>query len=913
MISGPGGSGKTQLLTRFTDFAVASDAMVLRATGTRMESNLSLGVVGQLLRSASLSTDTSERVDRLLNEGSSTVASVGAEMQILNHGHARIFRETCAILVELAKKHPVVIAVDDIQYADEPSLLALLYLQRRIASARIMLVATEWQPMPLMLHPLFLAEFTRQPTFRQIWLGSPSVKDTADLLRSTFVQDIAEATATAFHEASGGSPLLAQSLAADAARELTANPGAPVTPRLDGDNHRYAVVSSLHRWGPPLHPVARALAVLDDHATPTLIAELLGENLNTVQHALTALEATGIVVGERFRHGVYRQAVLEEMPGPVRSSLHLHAARLLDDHGASSLDVAGCLLDVANCLVTPVAPADPWAVQVLHTAAHHALAQSDLYHAAELLEAAHRVSPSEREQATLAAALSRVRSALNPRSVGRLLHPLTSACSTGQLSDRDMATLSGHLLGRGLSSEAAATLGWSTRIHQEADHMTAAELHLTAQWLRYTHPLVNTARSGRAEQGDDPARWITDPVNSTVHDDRRIHYAEQVLQNCVPGHTLIEAVQAAIAIHFYSGRAKHAAEWCRKLVKVARDQGAVEWAATLTAMRADMALRSGDLANADRYARQALTELPAEAWGVGVADPLATLLTALTAMGELGKAEPIAASIMPKGAKETTHWLKFLLARGRYHLAAHRYEVALGDLQTCGALVVSWRVDYPVLFPWRSTLAHVHTRLGQHEQARALLEAQTALPGSHEPWVRGRTLRALAAASEQGKRQVLLREAAELLNDSGDQLELALALADLSNAHDEQNESMKARLMAARAHKVATAVGADALMLRIPPRQILGLSTPEQPATDVSDAIPSQRSVPFTALSDAEQRVAALAASGYSNREIGRKLFITTSTVEQHLTRVYRKLSVKRRRELSLKLAPLLAESPLLV
>ncbi|GAA3316725.1 helix-turn-helix transcriptional regulator [Nonomuraea dietziae] len=37
-------------------------------------------------------------------------------------------------------------------------------------------------------------------------------------------------------------------------------------------------------------------------------------------------------------------------------------------------------------------------------------------------------------------------------------------------------------------------------------------------------------------------------------------------------------------------------------------------------------------------------------------------------------------------------------------------------------------------------------------------------------------------------------------------------------------------------------------------------------------------------LSDAERRVAALAADGYSNREIAAKLFITVSTVEQHLT-----------------------------
>ncbi|MYW03299.1 LuxR family transcriptional regulator [Streptomyces sp. SID3343] len=51
-------------------------------------------------------------------------------------------------------------------------------------------------------------------------------------------------------------------------------------------------------------------------------------------------------------------------------------------------------------------------------------------------------------------------------------------------------------------------------------------------------------------------------------------------------------------------------------------------------------------------------------------------------------------------------------------------------------------------------------------------------------------------------------------------------------------------------------------------------------------------------LSDAERRVAALAAQGQTNREISRRLFVTVSTVEQHLTRVYRKLGVARRMDL---------------
>ena len=42
----------------------------------------------------------------------------------------------------------------------------------------------------------------------------------------------------------------------------------------------------------------------------------------------------------------------------------------------------------------------------------------------------------------------------------------------------------------------------------------------------------------------------------------------------------------------------------------------------------------------------------------------------------------------------------------------------------------------------------------------------------------------------------------------------------------------------------------------------------------------------------------ALAARGYTNREISGKLFITVSTVEQHLSRVYRKLNIRHRQEL---------------
>ncbi|MBP5941428.1 helix-turn-helix transcriptional regulator [Streptomyces sp. LBUM 1476] len=53
-------------------------------------------------------------------------------------------------------------------------------------------------------------------------------------------------------------------------------------------------------------------------------------------------------------------------------------------------------------------------------------------------------------------------------------------------------------------------------------------------------------------------------------------------------------------------------------------------------------------------------------------------------------------------------------------------------------------------------------------------------------------------------------------------------------------------------------------------------------------------------LSAAERRVAWLAGIGHSNREMADRLCVTVSTVEQHLTKIYRKLGLKQRADLLL-------------
>jgi DNA-binding CsgD family transcriptional regulator len=146
------------------------------------------------------------------------------------------------------------------------------------------------------------------------------------------------------------------------------------------------------------------------------------------------------------------------------------------------------------------------------------------------------------------------------------------------------------------------------------------------------------------------------------------------------------------------------------------------------------------------------------------------------------------------------------------------------------------------------------------------------------PRARGATLRLLAATEDLGDRRALLTEAVELLSGCGDRLELARAMLDLGNAHGALGEPRRARVQTQMAHSVAKQCGVTPTATR--PMDI-------EPVTEQTSA-----------LTHAERRVAVLAARGHTNREIAQQLFVTPSTVEQHLTKVFRKLDVKQREEL---------------
>ena len=138
----------------------------------------------------------------------------------------------------------------------------------------------------------------------------------------------------------------------------------------------------------------------------------------------------------------------------------------------------------------------------------------------------------------------------------------------------------------------------------------------------------------------------------------------------------------------------------------------------------------------------------------------------------------------------------------------------------------------------------------------------------------------------------LLAEAVEVLEPSGATLELAHALVELGESLAQGDEKEAAREVLRRGADAAFRCSATPLVTRA---VRLLRSTGARP-----------RRVALTgtgALTPMERRAAELALAGHGNAEIADILFVNAKTVEAHLSRVYRKLRIRSRRQLPSSLA----------
>ncbi|MGW5449922.1 LuxR C-terminal-related transcriptional regulator [Streptomyces asiaticus] len=872
VIDGNVAMGKTALLRVLKDRADAAGFTVLSAVGNLGDHHVPYGVVGSVVNVTGVLSRTGSRATDVARESARKVASMAARGAVL-------------------------ITVDDIQYADSESLYCLRYLANALRGRPLALVMT-FSPSLGGEEPPALRSFVQRSNVRRIRADALSVDGVAQMLSDVMNEVESVSLAPRYHRLTGGNPLLVQALREDARSGQ----------RSSGDALRRAVVHCVDRMGPLSLRIARSVAVLGDFANFATVSRLSEVDPGVTRRVVQQLNSVGAFDDLRFRYRPAACALLETMPADALRSLRFRAARLLHEADAPVTSVADCLLAAGP-------RRQPWVLLVLEQATDRALADCRVERAVQYLEFAADCCADERDGYSFRVRVATLRSTLDVRSAEETFLALKAPILAGRVHPDDALRVARARL-TSLHLDDAADM-----IRRTLDGTDPAALgeewQLTRLILATSYPGV-LARVAMAPEPADPsggprhrhrplllraAQELADTLAGAV-DPGAIERAERLLDEArLASFADTTAVVHALLALVYADTLDTASRWCDTITLGAGEYAAAGLSTGIRCFRAFVALRQGDMDTAVEQAEGVLDLLEGHGWNDSMGLLLAVLVEAHTAVGnDQAAADCLRRPIKPE-LFETRAGLHYLYARGRHHLVADRTHAALADFLTCGDRMVKWGIDAPALVPWRLGAAEAWLRMGQRERAAPLVEAQLArLGGAELPRTRGITLRCLAAVRAAGERPAILERALDMLQRSGDRYESSRLLADLSDAHRSLENWTKARSAAYRARRISKnyrgAVVRPARPTPVPPGPAAVPAPDRRPVRAGTKELGTPGDDNLAKLSFSERRVAALAAAGYANREIAERLYITVSTVEQHLTQVYRKLSIKRREEL---------------
>jgi DNA-binding CsgD family transcriptional regulator len=878
VLGGPVGSGKTALLHVLADRAAAAGTCLV-ATASRAEKGLPLGVLRQLFQGCSLPAALAKRAAALIDDSGPHGRLPGApEPDAVSRPLARVFEGLFELVAELADRGPLLLAVDDSQHADAASLHCISYLARRTRGLPVLTALAEGAH-PLPVDRSLRAEILRQGNCHCIPVRPLPPSSVAELLTGYLGAQAGHHLAPACHAMTGGSPLLVRAVAAD----TSASSGEAADGLFPGAAFGSAVVTCLHRYDQETVELGYAVAILGRAAPAGLFAELLATSPGSVAARAAALESSGLLGSGYFRHEQAREAVLSHMTDGERAAMHARVARALHLGGAAPATVARHLMPAARIGAR-------WTVAALREAAAQAVADGKTDRAIEYLRRAETECADERERAGVRLALAGAEFRIDPERASRRLPELAAWARGGLLDGECLGELALYLLWMGNADAAAEVLARSGAGYPQAgrgdgEHGRSRGILSSPLEFLYPEAVGRVYRSANDRSAKPTAEADPGLLPNLDGSGVATAAAERILSDCEASDPTLASVTTALLTLVCEDMLDRASSWCDVILR--ESAGRPLWRAVLTGFLAMIEARRGNLPAAESHALRALSLLSTKAWGVAIGGPLSSLLFAATASRRFTEATAYLRTPVPDAMFGTIHGMFYLHARGEYYLATGHPRSALADFSDCGRRMARWGLDLPGLIPWRTKAAEAHLAMGDGGKARELSTEQLEQAGSRAGRARGISLRALALASHPAKQTALLRESAEFLRDSGARLELAYTLAELSKAHQSLGEEVRAQRMARQALELAERCGAQ-------------VPTATLSTVNASQRGPGDKAAPtaVTQLSDAEQRVAALAAFGYTNGQIAHKLYITVSTVEQHLTRVYRKLGIAGRAEL---------------
>jgi predicted ATPase len=374
LVEGEAGIGKTRLLTDTLDHAGGRGFQVSVGRGEELERTRPFGVVAGAFECARSSPDPRRAAIATLL----TTHGVAAQGPItVTSDPGLLFRAVDAfvdLVEELALRAPLVIGLDDLQWADPSSLLTVSALARRLTGLPLALICC-FRPSPRVPQLERAVDALRaagawQLTLRQL------AQDAVTALVSEAVG--AEPGPGLLREiaGAGGNPLFVTELLSAMRQEgllLTTDGRVEVAAMTLPPTLRLTILRGLSFLPEETLQALRSASILGRSFTLTELSMSTARTALNLSVALAEAIAAGVLADDdtrlRFRHDLIRDAIYEDLPGSVRLALHREAGQRLADAGAPAAQVA-------EHLARGAIPGDVSAIEWLARAAREAASRS---------------------------------------------------------------------------------------------------------------------------------------------------------------------------------------------------------------------------------------------------------------------------------------------------------------------------------------------------------------------------------------------------------------------------------------------------------------------------------------------------------------------------------------------------------
>lgn len=335
LVAGEAGVGKTALLRAFIDRSRRAGVRVLRGECNELEARRPFSAFVDMVRAAPPRTGELRRL--LPGPEAFTEPSASADTT-----QYRMRDALAAFISELATKAPVVVAIEDLQWADESTLEVLPYLARRLRDRGVLLVATYRSDELHRLHPLrgVLAELARTRTVDEVPLKPLDLAAVGGMLRATMLLDKEPTPAfrQAIQERCEGNPFFIEEVlkALVEKGEITYQEGqwrrTKEVPDLTiPSSIRDAVLDRLRRLTEETRVALQVAAVIGQNFEFDLLARVLGREEQRLLRDLGAAIASQLIVedsgedgSERyaFRHALTRESIRAQLQERERRQTH---------------------------------------------------------------------------------------------------------------------------------------------------------------------------------------------------------------------------------------------------------------------------------------------------------------------------------------------------------------------------------------------------------------------------------------------------------------------------------------------------------------------------------------------------------------------------------------------------------------